>query len=98
MTLGDEMKPMWKGFLLGVAITAIVAIVALFRYGAWREKIGRLQGDKEGMIRVVDFLAGHFPKPDGRPIDEGHQFSFKWYDIVVVETNGVSSLQVRNEM
>jgi len=98
MTLGQEKKQMWKGIAIGLALAAIVGALLIPRYGAWRQKLGHLDGKKEGMIEVIDFLARHFPKPDGRPVEAGHQIGLKWYTVNVVETNGITTLQVKNEM
>ena len=89
---------MWKGIVIGLAFAVVTGMLIIPRYGAWREKIGRLDGRKEGMITVIDFLAGHFPKPDGRPIAPGNQIGLKWYTVNVIQANGVTTLQVKNEM
>ena len=92
------MKQMWKGIAIGFALAATLAALFVPRYGAWRQKIGQLAGKKEGMIEVIDFLARFFPKPDGRPIEAGRQIGLKWYNVKVIETNGITTLQVNNEM
>jgi hypothetical protein len=92
------MKEMWRGILIGLAVAAIVGAILVPRYGAWRQKLGHLQGKKEGMIDVIDFLARYFPKPDGRPVEAGPQIGLKWYTVNVIETNGITTLQVNNEM
>ncbi len=89
---------MWKGIAIGFALAAIVGALLVPRYGAWRQKIGHLDGQKDGMITVIDFLAPHFPKPDGRPIESGQSIGLKWYSVNVIESNGVATLQVKNEM
>ena len=92
------MKQIWKGIAIGLAIAAMLAAVAIPKYGAWRQKIGCLGGEKNGRISVIDFLAKHFPEPDGRPVESGHHFGLKWYTINVIETNGITTIQVKNEM
>ncbi len=92
------MNQTWKGIAIGLAIAAVAGVLIVPRYGAWREKIGRLDGRKEGMITVIEFLADHFPKPDGRPIAPGHHLGLKWYTINVIQTNGITTLQVKNDM
>ena len=92
------MKQIWKGITIGFALAVVVAALLVPRYGAWRQKIGHLAGKKEGMIEVIDFLAPFFPKPDGRPVEAGHQIGLKRYMVNVIETNGIVTLQVKNEM
>jgi hypothetical protein len=92
------MKMMWKGIAVGLALVVALGLLLIPRYGAWRQKVGHLGGKKEGMIEVIDFLARHFPSPDGRPVEAGHQMGVKWYTVNVIETNGVTTLQVKNEL
>lgn len=92
------MKQMWRGIVIGVLLTVILAAFLVPQYGAWKEKIGNLKGKKEGMITIIDFLAQHFSKPDGRKIAPNHQIGLKWYTINVIETNGIVTLQVNNEL
>jgi len=92
------MKQRLQGFAMGLVFATVVGLIVVPRYGAWRDKISCLQGKKQGMIAVIDFLAQHFPEPDGRPVEASHQFGLKWYQVNVVETNGVATLQVKNEM
>jgi len=92
------MNRIWTGIFIGLLISAGLAAVAVPRYGDWRQKIGHLQGEKVGTIAVVDFLAKHFPEPDGRPVEPGRHFGLKWYGIDVIQTNGITSLQVSTQM
>jgi len=85
-------------FLVG-AVAASAVWVSLGLYSAkHNRKLGFLHGQKEGKISVINFLAKHFPKPDGSPVEPGHHFGLKWYGINVIETNGIKTLRVKNEM
>ena len=85
-------------FLAG-AVAASVAWIFLGLHSAKaNRKLGFLHGQKEGQISVINFLAEHFPKPDGSPVEPGHHFGLKWYGVNVIETNGIKTLQVKNEM
>jgi hypothetical protein len=88
----------YKGFLLGFLATAGLALFLGAKYGSWCEKIGRLEGHKDGNIEVVDFLARHFPVPNGVTVPEDHEFSTKWYRVLVTDSNGISTLRIQNEL
>ena len=91
-----NMNKFIKGFLLGSAITLIITSVITYRYGEWGKKVGRLNGIKEGNIAVIDALSRHFPQHtfvDGEP---PQIFGLKQFGIWVVESNGVTTLEIRN--
>lgn len=55
------MKKFWTGVLVGLAISAVLATFAVPKYGAWRQKSGRLSGDKAYRIlrcTVLDAITG----------------------------------------
>jgi hypothetical protein len=88
----------FKGFLIGFALSTCLAALLGSWYGSWREKLGVLRGHKDGNIEVINFLAKHFPKPNGETFSPGQEFGLKWYSIIVVESNGVKTLKIKNEM
>ena len=91
------MKTLIKGFLLGSAITLIIAGAFTFKYGEWCKKIGRLSGYKDGNIAVIDALARHFPQHIFRDGEPAQIFGQKQYGVWVVESNGVTTIEIRNE-
>ena len=91
------MKTLIKGFLLGSVITLIIAGVIIFRYGEWCKKVGRLSGYKDGNIAVIDALARHFPQHIFRDGEPAQIFGQKQYGVWVVESNGVTTIEIRNE-
>jgi hypothetical protein len=87
-----------KEFFAGFAIASCLAIFVGILYGTWKEKLGELRGHKEGNIEVINFLAKHFPAPNGEASLSGNEFGIKWYRVIVVESNGVKTLKIKNEM
>jgi len=89
---------MIKPFIYGFIVALIISLYMMSLYGEYREKIGFFEGRKKGTITVIDFLADHFPEPNNEPIEAGHFLGVGWYEIDVVETNGINSLRVKNKM
>lgn len=89
---------MWKGFMLGFLVASCLCGMLGVLYANWQRKIGILQGHKEGNIEIIDFLAKHFPEPNGEIVLPGHFFGLKWYGVSVIETNGIKTIRVKNKM
>lgn len=91
------MKTLIKGFLLGAAITLIIAYIATRRYGEWCKKVGRQNGYKDGNIAVIDALARHFPQHTFIDDEPPQIFGQKYYGIWAIQSNGVKTIEIRNE-
>ena len=91
------MKTHIKGFLLGSVITLIIAGTATLSYGEWCKKVGRLAGYKDGNIAVIEALARHFPQHTFKDGEPAQIFGQKHYGIWAVESNGVTTIEIRNE-
>jgi hypothetical protein len=92
------MKPFTKGLLLGFTISGLVVLLVAGPYGEFYRRIGMNAGLKEGKIETIDFLAQYFPKPSHSIMAGTNHFGLKWYGLWIYETNGITTLAVKNEM
>lgn len=92
-----NMKP-YKGFIYGFLTATCLALVVGNRYGAYRQKLGLLQGFKKGEVSVAQFLENHFPPAKSGSEASGPTCYLKWYTLVVVTSNSVPTLRVTRKM
>lgn len=91
------MKPAHKGFLIGCMVALVIAGVAARRYGEWKGKIGWYRGFFDGNVAVINELARHFPRHSPGNTDALPIFGTKYYVIWLTESNGVRTLEIKNE-
>ncbi|MEI6427947.1 MAG: hypothetical protein WCO45_06085 [Pseudanabaena sp. ELA607] len=87
------MKKFTLGFIVGVAVAALVLVPLLLTESRNKYEFGRNNGIISARVEVADALGKEFGQYDGHSPYKV-LFSIKTTDVISVETNGIKTVRI----